>query len=312
LAIHITVYNKSALSLKIQKYRQSFQYRNNHKSQNNLNESFQSPLIFLNPNIINTRIALLHQTILIKLPILITISSIPLIIIIKIFVLKTYSYPIIIKTPQLFLQFVSILFSPFLLQKIYDLGSTMQKYISITPFTICCISQSHLLWILSVPSILSSLHLLPSCLSIKGRNRISLLLHYKLLKNNKGSNHITSHRLNCQAKLIYQLMKFSHRWWRIFQLHCVQLDPNFMALFEMRHHTYYHKQHRHELNMKLSTDYLLLFDGKNSYNWGKDFYSFQYLPVSLNYIRIELSPMLHLSSRWCREYEKLHRNRILN
>ncbi len=112
----------------------------------------------MNGNIVDAGFSPSHQAILGKLPLLIAVGPIPIIGVIVPFILKANRDPVVGKTPQFFLQAVVQFPVPFASQKRLDGLTTTEKFCSVAPLGIFCVSQRNAFWIAGIPGIFGCLN----------------------------------------------------------------------------------------------------------------------------------------------------------
>jgi hypothetical protein len=131
----------------------------------------KKPLCLLNRHIIDACMPPLHQSLLVELPVLISIRSIPLPCDIVTLIAKPYGNSVRIKCPQLLDQPVLQLSSPLSSQKLHNLLSPCKKLRPVTPNAVYRIRQRNALRITRIPSILGSTNLQNGSLPCKRRHK---------------------------------------------------------------------------------------------------------------------------------------------
>src|SRR5580698_4951576 len=107
----------------------------------------------LDREIIDARVAVMHHTIFVELPVLVSVRPKPIAGIIVPFIGETNSNTCAVKRPQLLDESIVQFTPPFACEKLLDFLSAGHKLRPITPVTIDGISQTNFLWISRVPSI---------------------------------------------------------------------------------------------------------------------------------------------------------------
>src|SRR6266487_4317365 len=110
-------------------------------------------LRFLDRQIINGGKPKSHQAVAIKLPVLVTIGTVPISRVIMPFVGEPYSDAVRVVSPKLFDQPVVKFFGPLAFQKLNDLGPSSRELSAVSPARIGRISQNHLLRIARIPGV---------------------------------------------------------------------------------------------------------------------------------------------------------------
>src|ERR1700727_477512 len=120
----------------------------------------QWPVIFtfrlLDREIIDARVAVMHDATFVELPVLVSVRPKPIAGIIMPFIGKTNSDARSVKRPQLLDESVVQFTPPFACKKLLDFLSADHTLRPITPVTIDGISQTNFFWISGVPSIFAS------------------------------------------------------------------------------------------------------------------------------------------------------------
>src|SRR5215831_16548914 len=113
--------------------------------------------LLLDRIIIRTHISDTHETIIIEFPMLITMSTHPLIRVICIptLVLKSYRNTIFSITPDFLHKAIIQFFCPFPFKEFYYCLSSCEEFCPITPPRIRCVSLRNNFWVACIPSVLS-------------------------------------------------------------------------------------------------------------------------------------------------------------
>src|SRR5262245_17914479 len=110
-------------------------------------------LRLLNRQVVNGCKPKLHQTVVIKLPVLVAVRAEPVSGVIVPFVGEPHGDTVFVVSPKLFDQPVVEFFGPLAFQKLNNLSSSGRELCAVSPVRIDCVSQSDLFRITSVPSV---------------------------------------------------------------------------------------------------------------------------------------------------------------
>lgn len=116
-------------------------------------------LLWPNFKIIDARFSASHPSFVIKLPEFVSVTPMPLSVLIAPFVLKSNRNPPLSIRPKLFDESVLEFPFPFPGEKPFDLVSAMDKLTPISPFCVQGVGERNSLWISGVPSVFSKSHL---------------------------------------------------------------------------------------------------------------------------------------------------------
>src|SRR6202020_2855530 len=117
----------------------------------------QWPVIFsfslLDREIIDARVAVMHDAIFVELPVLVSVRPKPIAGIVVPFIGETNGDARAVKRPQLLDESIVQFTPPFACEKLLDFVSADHKLRPITPVAIDGISQTNFLWVSRVPSV---------------------------------------------------------------------------------------------------------------------------------------------------------------
>src|ERR1700720_617419 len=154
------------------------------------------PMIFsfrlVDREIVDACVAKPHQTIVAKLPILISIRAEPIPGVVVPFVSEAHGNTISGVCPELFDEPVVQLFSPFAFQKLDDLLPSTEKLSPISPARIYSVSECDLFRIARIPSIFGQANFFDSRVAIEWRHRRTrrdVSLSFRFANRNLLTNH---------------------------------------------------------------------------------------------------------------------------
>lgn len=137
----------------------------------------KAAMVCLNCDIVDARFTSKHQTLIVKLPKFVTVTSEPLRSAVMPFILKTNCDAMLAISPELFDQSIAMLAIPFLFQELHDFSSPSNETISISPHRIFAIRKRDSFWITRVPNIFRSANLCNSLFQIERRGEQGRYVH---------------------------------------------------------------------------------------------------------------------------------------
>ena len=124
---------------------------------------------FLDRQVVDTGVPVMHQAVLVELPVLVAIGAIPIAGVVMPFVGEAHRNPAPLEGPQLFDEAIVLLPFPFAREELYDRRTPLRKLRAIAPPAIDGVGQRYLLRFARIPAIFSQTNLLNLRLASEGR-----------------------------------------------------------------------------------------------------------------------------------------------
>ena len=134
-------------------------------------------ILFLDRQVVDAGIALLHQAVLVEFPVLIAVRPIPMAGIVVPFIGKAHSDAVVGSGPDFLDQAVIELLGPFTRQETDDLLAAGDEFGAFAPRAVRGIGQRHANRIAAVPAIIGGAHLLAGGFGGERRQGRALLGH---------------------------------------------------------------------------------------------------------------------------------------
>src|SRR5690348_2585844 len=136
------------------------------------------PVRFLYGQIVDRRMAFLHQTSSIEVPVFVTIGTEPLTAVVVPFVRKADSNPVVRKCPKLFDEPIIQFARPFAREELDDRRPSDQELAAVAPPTFRVVGEADAVWVTCIPAILRGADLLECALAGKRGERGTCFRHH--------------------------------------------------------------------------------------------------------------------------------------
>jgi hypothetical protein len=103
----------------------------------------KAPVFFGNRNVVDGGFAAAHQAVLVELPLLVAVGSIPLAGAVMPFILKPHRDAVAVETPEILDQTVVMLLLPLAGEERDDGGAALKHFRAVTPAAVLGIGQRH-------------------------------------------------------------------------------------------------------------------------------------------------------------------------
>src|SRR5262249_38616662 len=129
------------------------------------------PLRLFERHVVYRGMPVMHQPVLIELPVLIAVRAVPVARVVVPFVSKPNRDPIPVEGPQLLDEPIVQLSFPFAREEFNDRRTSLDEFGAISPPRVLGVGQSHLLWCAGIPAVFGHPDLLNRRLAREGRER---------------------------------------------------------------------------------------------------------------------------------------------